>query len=821
MSNHPDDLSTRHDRQYESMANADTVFSTDEPSGAFVDPAGPTGPQSGRHSESFLGHLLAGRYNCLQMLGSGGMGAVYLARDHELDELIAVKMLHDSVASSPDAIEFLRHEVRLARRVTHHNVARIFELGEHHGRRFLTMEYIDGEPLTALIERSGRIPLNRAGELLRDICSGLTAVHNAGIVHRDIKPDNIMVARGDRIVLSDFGIARAARSSSQTTLSTARAGTPAYMSPEQLVGETVTTLSDVYSLGVVAFEMLTGSLPWKLLPRTSDRLTAPPPDPRTVAPDLPDAIVRLLGRTLALRREERLASPAAFAYELTNAITNLSYRSHPNAPLTLTPTAHAKSGKLSLAVLPFRNRGSAENDYLASGFTEDLIDCLSGVAQLRVLSRGATARFADDSREAHDIGRELNVEIVIEGSLQQVGNMVQIKARAIESAEGVQRWSKRFRVPQEELLVTSDEVAEALAKALAPESSKADDGAPSLRQSALPNAEAMELYLRARESYRRFEDTREAVALFEEALLQAPNSPLVHAGYSMALMRAWMLGSMSSDDPKHASYRYAERARAAAQRASALAPNLGEPRMAFAMLALHEGDPVTAVREFRATIALAPSMASAHSFLGELLAEMARIPDAMRRLQAADVLDPSSAHANHVRRRVAVLTGDFEMFDKLAYNHDATTPFGWYWRGRYSAYRDDLDLLADTRERVRELPEDERGTRDLIVKVLSGYLGEIPGRDIYDELIGFGRMGNTSHRGKANRFQMVAELAGFLGDDDVALEQIAKAVDIGFMDLIWLQRCPLLKSVREQPRYTELHARVQERAFAAYDALFA
>lgn len=821
MSDRAHQASTTLDRRVGSsnLGSADTVYSGDPLAKTKTGDADLLGPSTGYSPVELVGRVIACRYKVLKLLGAGGMGAVYLARDHELDDLVAVKMLRDSVAATTGAVEFLRHEVRLARRVTHRNVARIFELGEFDAGRFLTMEYIDGDSLSALIQQNDRISLDRSAEILVDVCHGLHAVHEAGIVHRDIKPDNIMVSLSGRVVLSDFGIALSSRSvASDASLSTVRAGTPAYMAPEQLLGEEVTTRSDVFSLGVTAFEMLTGSLPWHLLKDTHDRLTEPPPDPRHAVADIPAGIARLLMRALAQRPEERVSSPSAFSKELSAIITSVHDSRRRVSGFTSTPSQ--RSGKRSVAVLPFRNRGRVEDEYLSSGFTEDLIDCLSGITALRVLSRGATARFVDDARESHEIGRELSVHVVIEGSVQRMGDAIQIKVRAIESEDGVQSWSKRYRVSPEELLTTSDEVAEALAESLSPAAEQADGAtldsgrSQNVRPSALPSAAAMELYLQARASYRGFASVAETLRLFEQALALAPNSPMINAGYAMALMRVSMYDRDDGQELAHL-------ARQAAERAATTAPDMGEPHMALGLLGLHNGDVVSAVSELRTTISLAPSMASAHGFLGEIFAEMNRLPESMRRLETSESLDPTSGHANHTRRRTAALLGDWDRFYELSQKTPpAQTPMGLYLYMRVAAFRRDAPQLQDVYDQLTAIPSDPYDLKTGMHAQIDVFLGRRPASELYPIITPTFFPRRTSRRGHVNRLQFLAELSGFAGDVDICLNAIEDADNHGMFDLLWLDYCPLLRDVRAHKRYPSIRGRVQERVHAGYDAFW-
>jgi eukaryotic-like serine/threonine-protein kinase len=793
----------------EGLGSADTIISL-----------GSDRPEPSILPDTLVGERLSARYHVLKLLGAGGMGAVYLARDYELDELIALKVLREVVAASQDAIALLRQEVRLARRVTHRNVARIFELGEYQGQRFLTMEYIDGQSLSGLMKQQGRLPLVRTAGILAPVCHGLQAAHDASVVHCDIKPDNVLVAHSGRVVISDFGIARAAQGGQRRSEDATPAGTPAYMAPEQLGGEDVTTRSDVYSLGVMAFEMLTGELPWKYMDPARGRLLAPPPDPRQVVPELSEAVARLIVRAMARQPQERITSPAAFAADLLQAVTSVTARVQvsqgidPSALVSMPtpPSADSGAAKRAVAVLPFQNRGQDEDDYLASGFTEDLIDCLCAVNELRVLSRGATARFAGDVREAHEIGRELGVSIVVEGSIERADKVVQLRLRAIDTVEGVQRWATRYRVASEDILTASEEVARQLTASLV--SSGAQQQSP--RPSGISSAAAVEAYLRAKEAYRRFGSIDDAVGHYEDALRLAGDSPLVNAGYAMTLLRAWMITAGQDGDES-----LPVRARKAAERALAAAPNMGEPHMALGLLHLHHGDPVGAVREFRTTISLSPSMAEAHAFLGELLTEIGRVPEGLLRLDTASRIDPTLYHPNGPRRRVAALLKDWDRAYALSsHAPPVQTPLGHMLTLRIAAYRGDRDYVARIAEQVAAMRRDSYGMKDWVEAQLDAYLGRRPMSEIYEILYLPGKSGSVSLRRLANQYQVAAEVAGFAGDHDVVIDAIDKSLGMGLVDLLWFDHCPFLDKLRGDARFMALRARLQERAYAAYDAFW-
>lgn len=254
------------------------------------------------------GELIAERYELIAAIGRGAMGTVYSARDRELDEVVALKVLHSSPMESAESVVRFKQEVKLARRVTHGNVARTYDIGEHLGARFLTMELVQGESLAVRLA-SGALPVDRALHIARQMCAGMAAAHDAGVIHRDLKPENVCIARDGRVVVMDFGIARAPLANEASLTGPGMLGTPAYMAPEQVTGTSdIDPRADLYAFGTVLYEMLTGTIAW---PGTSAytvamaRLTSPPPDPRKVKSDLPSSVAELVLRCMAPEPNDR------------------------------------------------------------------------------------------------------------------------------------------------------------------------------------------------------------------------------------------------------------------------------------------------------------------------------------------------------------------------------------------------------------------------------------------------------------------------------------------------------------------------------------
>jgi serine/threonine-protein kinase len=271
------------------------------------------------------GQLVAGRYLVHGRIAEGGMATVYRASDTELDETVALKVPHLARALEPDVLERLRWEVKLARRVTHANVARVYDLADDRGLRFLTMEFIEGQSLADHARALGLLSADEMLRIVAQVAAGLQAAHDAGVVHRDLKPENILIARHGRVALTDFGIACEGRPPAGPHEVVHATGTPAYMAPEQVAGRSIDGRADIYALGTIMFELLTGTLAWTgehPLMVAHARLVEPPPDPRRWRPDLADRVAELIMGCMAVNREDRPASARTLTEDLSRAIAS-------------------------------------------------------------------------------------------------------------------------------------------------------------------------------------------------------------------------------------------------------------------------------------------------------------------------------------------------------------------------------------------------------------------------------------------------------------------------------------------------------------------
>lgn len=754
-----------------------------------------------------VGRMVAGRFELLDVVAEGGMGTVYRARDHELDDVVALKMLRTDVASGKGALDLFRQEVKLARRVTHRNVARIFELGEHEGRHFLTMEYIQGEPLSATLRTHGRLSANLVVYVLGAVCDALEAAHAVGVVHRDIKPSNVLIASDGRVVLTDFGLARTGYSVEGTSTM----GTPAYMAPEQVRGGSISPATDVYSLGAMAYELVTGRKPFQgstLTEIALARLEGPVPDPRSVAPTVPDSLAEAIVRCMATEPADRFPTTreASKAFLCASPDTQV---------VPLAPTVHTARitpKQPLLAVIP-ASTPEQDDDASIAGLVDDLVDALSTVKGLRVMTRTAVSKACAPGADPVEVGKALGTRAVVTVSRREgVSGMLNVSVRLVQSADGVQLWAGRYSKQRASVFEVSEDAARKIAERVSV--------APGVQERVTStDSVVVDLYLRARRCYLRFtfDELGRAIDLFEQARARAPEDPRVCSGLAMALARRWFWDF----DGARA---WSVRARDAVDTALRVAPWSGEAHMANGTLLLHGGEPAAAARELRRAIACSPSLAEAHESLGRILNEAGFVPEATRRIEAARILDPFSTVPVWELVRNAALAKRWDAFDR--HLKEALRPFGkrtgrWTNHLRYAAWKGDRAQLAavvQDFEQVRRKQSFNFGAVDAYIDVVvRGKPLEAAKRALLDRAFVEG----ASFRRTTFYLQMLAELAGFAGDADACLQALAKADAHALLDLVWLDHCPLLDLARDTAAFKAVRANVRNRADAVFDAIWA
>jgi serine/threonine protein kinase len=448
-----------------------------------------------------LGSLFAGRYQIIEELGKGGMGKLYRTLDLKLQEEVALKIIKPEIASDKETIERFSNELKLARRISHKNVGRMYELMEDGTTHYITMEYIAGQDLNGLIRQSGRLTVETAVSIARQVGEGLAEAHRLGVIHRDLKPNNILIDRDGRAKILDFGIARSVRAPAITAEGLI-VGTLGYMSPEQVEGREIDARSDIFAFGCVLYEMLTGKSAFGR-ETTAQTIAAvlheDPPRVSEFGVGIPEELQKILNRCLEKDPERRFRT----MNEVVSLLTGLE-KSALRQDLD--------SKEASVAVLPFVNMSSdRENEYFSDGLAEELINSLLKIEGLHVVSRTSSFVFKGKNLDIRQIADKLNVGTILEGSVRKSGNKLRITAQLIKASNGFHLYAETFDRELKDIFEIQNEIAQSIAKVLRPVLTSRDK--KSLSQLPTSSIEAYDYVLRGRQLFYHFQRTS-----FERAL---------------------------------------------------------------------------------------------------------------------------------------------------------------------------------------------------------------------------------------------------------------------------------------------------------------
>lgn len=547
---------------------------------------------------SFPTRKKIGRYEICSQLGAGGMGEVYLANDTKLDRKVALKILPASMVESDsgnnsDRVRRFVQEAKAASALNHPNILTIYEVDEIDSEHFIATEYVDGETLRDRIRFTPLTP-REAIDVVIQIASALSATHAVGIIHRDIKPDNVMLRRDGIVKVLDFGLAKLSRERPQTTQTDSLAptqnmintavgvvmGTAHYMSPEQARGFEVDARTDIWSLGCVLYEIIAGRQPFSgstALDIMSGIVQSEPDPLSEHLPDGPRELERIVSRALRKDREERYQTIKDFLIDLKDLKRQLEFSTHTSGPV-FTDTVPEKS----IAVLYFENMNSeSESDYFCAGMTEDIITDLSKIKELKVVSRTDVLPFRAKGVNTRQVGETLRVNYVLEGSVRKAGNRIRITAQLLSVRDGYNLWAERFDRMIEDIFDLQNEVSQKIVDAL--KISLTDSERQALTQKPTDDLRAYDFYMRGRELLylKGRRNTESAIRMFENAAASDPGFASSYAGLAEAYSSMYECYDGNST--------WLSKAIEMNQKALSLEPSSLDAKFGIAMVYFHHG----------------------------------------------------------------------------------------------------------------------------------------------------------------------------------------------------------------------------------------
>lgn len=599
-----------------------------------------------------------GHFQVLAKLGAGGMGEVYLAEDTRLHRKVALKFLSAGLAAEPQAGRRLLREARAAAALNHPNIVTIYDVIEHAGQIFIAMENLEGRTLRELMgspggtaeDRPGSGPVTCTGtagfqppggfpgggplppamavDIVRQIAAGLAAAHGKGVIHRDVKPENIMACQSGQVKICDFGVARLTAAGHPAGTGSIR-GTPAYMAPEHLLGREACPADDLWSLGMVFYELLTGRLPCPDLVPPSNVYgnLFRQPEPETDA--IPEGLRTIISRCLAKDSGLRPASAGELIRWLDDYTGGRPAPAGTGAPVRIP----------SIAVLPFANLSNdPENEYFGDGLAEDLINALVQISGLRVVARTSSFAFKGRGEDIRKIGQLLNVQHLLEGSVRRSGRKLRITVQLVEAAGGFHLWSEQFDREWQDIFAIQDEITAAITRKL---QLNLLNNLPPAAPARPGNLDAWDLYLRGRHLAAQLTTAamQQAIGVFQQMCTLEPSSALARAGIAGAY---YYLGYSGAASP----HEVFPQARQAALDAIALDPGLAAAHCWLGRVLIHyDWDWPRAEAELQLALRLNPREAETLTGYGTWLMATGRLPEAREELALALSLDPRSRHA--------------------------------------------------------------------------------------------------------------------------------------------------------------------------------
>jgi serine/threonine protein kinase/tetratricopeptide (TPR) repeat protein len=760
-----------------------------------------------------------GRYEIVAPLGAGGMGEVYRARDGRLDRDVAVKVLPDRVAADSGALARFEREAKAVAALSHPNIVAIHDVGREGSTSYAVMELLDGATLREHLAAETIGP-RQAVQYALEIARGLAAAHEKGIVHRDLKPENVFVTPAGHVKILDFGLARVSerhRAPDVSQAATATGGTEpgtilgtiSYMSPEQVRARPVDHRSDIFSFGLVFFEMLVGHRAFRADSdvETMNAILSEEPSFSEPGRSVPAGLERIVRRCLEKDPARRFqnAGDLGFAIEAVSGLTAAE-----SAPL---PAAEPSSGKRSVAVLLFKDLGrSPENAHLALGLADATITELATVRSLLVRPTAAILRYQDRSVDPQQAGRELGVEAVVDGSFQRSGSRLRVTVQLLSTTDGRPLWASKIDSSLDDIFEMQDHVSRKIAEALQVELTPSEERR--LARAARPVGRAYELYLKGRSLL--FRETLEAcnaaIEAFEQARDVDPQFALAWAGLSAAYARMELAFEPERD--------WLDRAEAMCEKALSIDPSLPEGRYLrgeFLWSPRYRFDHAGAIREILAAIAGRPSLAEAHDRLSVVLGHVSMFDEAIQHSKQALAIDPEDAVAETHLGLAYFHAGRYD--DALRRTESATSRSPGAWA---------LHQLIDCQIRLGRLSEaadavegiSRQFPNDVLFFPIRGMIAALerdaPRARRHMEL---SIQNKKAFRHYHHAQYDIACIHALLGEREEALRWLSDAAHNGFPCHGFFETDPFLESLRGEARFGELLKELRQET-AGYRRLY-
>jgi len=785
------------------------------------------------------GTTFASRYEIIEELGKGGMGKVYRVEDKKIKEEVALKLVKPEIASDKKTIERFSNELKMARKIAHRNVCKMYDLGEEKGTHFITMEYVPGEDLKSSIRRMGPLGAGKTVFIAKQVCDGLTEAHRMGVIHRDLKPQNIMIDKDGNARIMDFGIARSVKGKGITGAGV-MVGTPEYMSPEQAEVKEADERSDIYSLGVILYEMVTGRVPFEgetPLSIVMKHKSETPTDPRKINAQIPEDLSSVILKCLEKNKENRYQTTGEVHSELTRIEEGIptTERVEPKRkPITskeitvtfglkklfipalviiaviavaiiiwqLLPQKEAvptEPSKASIAVLPFEDLSPEKNqEYFCDSMANSIINALSSIEDLSVRARGSSFLFKGKERDLQEIAMKLNVESVLEGSVQKMGSRFRITAQLINIADESVLWSDQYSREQGDVFAIQDEITLAIVDNLRIE--LLGEEKTKLVKRYTDNIEAFNLYSKGVFSLniRTVRDLKRAIQYFEQAIEQDPGYALAYTGLAYSHITLPTYADLSPSE----FYQEEFKAKEAALKALEIDSNLAEAHASLGMIKwLFDWDWDSAEREFLRAIELNPGYANAHYNYGYMLMYMARFEDAIREMKLALELDPLSLIINRNLGQLFYRARQYDQAIETLYKTlemDPNFTFTHQYLGRTylqkSMYK---EALAEFKKE-KEIKKGVELRADALIIVTNALMGK---KDEALQMLDDFRE-QSKHVYIPPYFFALVYVA--LGEDDLCFEWLEKAYEEHDASLHRLNVDALFDSIRSDSRFKAL-----------------